>query len=147
MTYREMTERCDVFQDAAYNFGCETDVWDDFHTLFQREIDESSEPDLFENFNEDYTRLRDVIDNYGNEKPETINRAFCCLRHDCYRIHCVLKALLHLDGVYMLYKNHMEEAANNLRKESHKLLTDLYELDQLEETYETTETTTSGSPA
>lgn len=147
MTYREMTNCCQLFNDGAYHFEVSTDVWEDFQDLYESRKDDDSDSNLFKSFKRNYNKLKEALGDSESLSNGKALKAFYLMCSDAHRIHAVLKTILQFDTVYTLYKNHMEEQANNLRKNCNKLLRDLYELDKPQETNETTENTTTGNPS
>ena len=147
MTYRELADRCDLFDDVNYDFSKEVDAWEDFFVLYDDRNDDSTDDDLLNSFTSELDALEGIIHQPEHQNDCKLLSHVAFLQSDFRRIKRVLQALLRLDGIFMLYKNHMDEAKLNLMKETNNLVRDVYELDKLEETNDTTETTTSGSPS
>ena len=147
MTYRELTDRCGHFYDPTLDFSHEVDTWEDFFVLYDGMAADSTEDNLLLSFSNELDTLKEIVNSSKLSSDVRLLSTVALLVSDFRRMKSVLQALLHLDGIFMLYKNHMDELKLNLMKEANKLVRDVYELDKLEETNETTETTTSGSPS
>ena len=147
MTYREVADRCGQFYDRTLDFSHEVDTWEDFFVLYDGMAADSTEDNLLISFSNELDTLKEIVNSSKLSSDVRLLSTVALLVSDFRRIKSVLQALLHLDGIFMLYKNHMDKLKLNLMKEANKLVRDVYELDKLEETNETTETTTSGSPA
>ena len=147
MTYRELADRCDLFDEFNYDFSKEVDAWEDFFVLYDGMATDSTEDNLLLSFSNDLDTLKEIVNSSKLSSDVRLLSTVALLVSDFRRIKSVLQALLHLDGIFMLYKNHMDELKLNLMKEANKLVRDVYELDKLEENNETTENTTSGSPS
>ena len=147
MTYRELADRCGQFYDPTLDFSHEVDTWEDFFVLYDGMAADSTEDNLLLSFSNELDTLKEIVNSSKLSSDVRLLSTVALLVSDFRRIKSVLQALLHLDGIFMLYKNHMDEAKLNLMKETNNLVRDVYELDKLEETNETTETTTSGSPS
>ncbi len=147
MTYREVADRCGQFTECNYDFSKEVDAWEDFFVLYEDKNGDSTEENLLDRLSCEVVQVKRIVDKLDFKDNYQLRNTVALMLSDFRRIKYVLQALLHLDGIFMLYKNHMDEAKNNLMKEANKLVRDVYELDKLEETNETTENTTSGSPA